>query len=134
TFWGEINSPRSDFLSASIRYSDEDISAAKRGLYLLSDAISVRRRTAEETLVRLGSTRKNKEEKAGETAAIGWIAEVVRQRCGRPHLRATADLAEVILGCEVSLDRVRGAEQTRDREWRKSEAVHSTDRNPPNGP
>jgi hypothetical protein len=117
-FFGEVNRPRSDYLSAGITYSDEDVSAVKRGLYLLSNAISARRQVAEETLLRLGATRKNRGQ-AGKTAAIGWIAEAVRHRCGRPHLRATAELAEVVLRCEVSLDRLRGAEQTRRREWRR---------------
>jgi hypothetical protein len=117
-FLGEVGRGPGGPLSATIRYSDQDMAAATHGLNIVSDAISTRRRVAEETILRLGGTRKSKG-KAGETAAIGWLAEGVQRCCDRPHYRATADLAEVILGCVVSLDRLRAAAQTRAREWRR---------------
>jgi hypothetical protein len=117
-FLEEINQAPVDRLSAWIRYSDDDVAAVKQGLYVLSNALSARRQLAEETLLRLGSTRKSKGN-AGETAAIGWIGEVVKSVCGRPHLEAAATIAEVILDCEVTVDRLRGAMQTRRRPWRK---------------
>lgn len=119
SFADEIDCEPADRLSAFVRYDPADIAAMKRGLYLLADAIAARRRIAKETKLRLGTTRKRTDRgKAAETAGIGWIAEGVRRCCGRPHLSAAADLAEATLGCEVSIDRLREAERTRQREWR----------------
>jgi hypothetical protein len=119
-FIRDLNRDRADGLSASIKYSQEDIDSVTRGLYVLSDAIQKRREVAKQTLLRWGTTRKtNDRGKAGITAAIGYIAEAVRYRCGQPHWRAVADLAEVVLKCgEVSVERVREAERTRHRRWR----------------
>ena len=119
-FFDELTRKPPDRLAATVSHSDEDVGAAKQGLYLLENAISARRQVAQETVLRLGGTRKKKDRgKAGATAAIGWIAEGVERRCGRPYLNATADLAAVVLRCEVSLDRVRAARKTRQRAWRK---------------
>jgi len=115
-FLGEINAKPGDRLSASMHYSAQDMAAVSHGLNLLGDAIALRRRTAFETLARMGVTRKSRH-KAGETAAIGWIAEAVQRWCKRPHIIAAALLAEVTLGCEVTTDRLREAGRTRRREW-----------------
>ena len=87
--------------------------------YLLANAIDARKRISQETLLRIGATRKTRDA-AADTAAIGWIAEAVRRNCGRPNRAASADLAEVVLGCKVSVERLREAERTRrERDWRK---------------
>ena len=120
SFIKELDCSPSDRLSADVRYDPADTSAIKRGLYLLGNAIEARRKIANETVLRIGSTRKTVDGgKAAKTAAIGWIAEGVRRSCGRPHLKAAADLAEVTLGCEVTIDRLREAARTRQqRDWR----------------
>jgi hypothetical protein len=117
-FLDEINRERVDPLSAVNRYSPDDVGAVKQGLYVLTNAISARRQVAKETLLRLGSTRKSKG-KAGETAAIGWIGEAVEKVCGQPRHGLAATIAEVTLDCAVSVDRLRGAVQTRRRPWRE---------------
>ena len=119
-FVGELDRPPGDRLSASLRYDPSVITEMKRGLYYIDDAINARRTIAKETTRRLGATRKNVDAgKAGETAAIGWLAKGVRRCCGSPFDRAAADLAEVILGCEVTIDRIRQAYRTRRRDWRE---------------
>ena len=119
-FVGQLDRPPDDRLSASLRYDPSIIEEMKRGLYYIDDAIKARRTIAKETIPRLGATRKSVDSgKAAETAAIGCLAEGVRRCCGRPHRRAAADLAEVVLGCEVTIDRIREADRTRQRDWRE---------------
>ena len=119
-FVNELDSQPDDRLSSSLRYDPSMIEEMKRGLYYIDDAIKARRTIAKETIPRLGATRKSVDSgKAAETAAIGCLAEGVRRCCGRPHRRAAADLAEVVLGCEVTIDRIREADRTRQRDWRE---------------
>jgi hypothetical protein len=102
-FVNELDRPPNDRLSASLWYDPSMIEEMKRGLYYIDDAIKARRTIAKETIRRLGATRKSVDSgKAAETAA--WLAEGVRRCCGR-HRKAAADLAEVILGCKVSIER-----------------------------
>lgn len=89
-----------------------------KALASIRDRLAVGVRTANETVLRLGATRKSHGRKAAEIAAIGWIAEGVKGITGRTNSRLTADLAEIVLGCTVSLDRVDSAAETRKREWR----------------
>ena len=93
--------------------------------------LSTTQRVAKEDQMRFGATRKNglakgkpiasdlAETIAPQNAAIGWLAEGVRRVTGKAHLRIVADLAEVILRTSLTLDRVRAAARTRDREWRR---------------
>jgi hypothetical protein len=118
-FAEELNRRPANRLSAFVTDDPSVIADVKRGLYHLADAIDTRRRIAKETIRRLGATRKNVDAgKAAETAAIGWLADGVRRCCGRPFFKATADLAEVIFSGEITIDRVREASRTRQREWR----------------
>jgi hypothetical protein len=120
SFINEFDCEPADRLSAFVRYDPADTAAMRRGLYLLADAIAVRRRIAKETRLRMGATRKMVDGgKAAETAAIGWIAEGVQRCCGRPYRRAAADLAAATLCCEVSEERLREAARTRRRDWRE---------------
>ena len=120
SFIDDLDCEPADRLVAFIRYDPADTDAMKRGLYLLADAITARRRIAEETRLRIGATRKIKGNPAARIAAIGWIAEGVRRSCGRPHQISAAALAEVTLGGEVTVDQLREAERTRrDRDWRR---------------
>ena len=99
-------------------YPDPDIiELERRALASIRDRLAVGVRTANETLLRLGATRKSHGRKAAETAAIGWMAEGVKRITGRTNSRLTADLAGLVLGCTVSLDRVDNAAETRKREW-----------------
>lgn len=121
SFINELDCEPVDRLAAFMRYDFADTAAMKRGLYLLADAITARRRIAEETRLRIGTTRKIRGKRAARIAAIGWIAEGVRRCCcGRPHQISAAALAEVTLGGEVTVDQLREAERTRrDRDWRR---------------
>jgi hypothetical protein len=119
-FMNTLEQPPADRLSAYIRYDPADLATIRQGFYLVADAIAARRRVAEETILRVGATRKTYDAgKAAKTAAIGWIAEGVRNNCGRPNTRAAADLAAAALGCEVTEERLREAARTRKRDWRR---------------
>jgi hypothetical protein len=86
----------------------------------IKDRLAVQLRTANETILRLGATRKGREKRAADIAAIGWLAEGVRRITKSTNSRLSADLAELVLGCDVSLDRVDNAAETRKREWRRT--------------
>jgi hypothetical protein len=109
-----------DQLEARIHYDREDIANINRGLHIVDDMIDVRRRVAKETMPRLGATRKLADGgKAGQTAAIGWLAASVRRISQQAHHGAVADLAQVILDSGVvTIDRVSKAELKQGREWR----------------
>jgi hypothetical protein len=110
----------SDQLAARISYHHEDITKIDDALRGVADMIDVRRRIEKETMLRLGATRKIEDGgKAGETAAIGWLAVSVRRMSQRAHHRSVADLAVVVLDCgDVTIERVSKAEQTQQRQWR----------------
>lgn len=107
------------------------INAMHRGLYWIDDRIGTTQRVAKEDQMRLGATRKNglakgkpftsdrAETIAPQNAAIGWLAEGVRRVTGKAHLTVVADLAQVILRTSLTVDRVRAAARTRNREWRR---------------
>ena len=117
-FIAELEVGPKDRFSAYVTHDPADMAAMKRGLGTLCGAIAARRRIANETRLRIGATRKTRDV-AADTAAIGWIGETVRRSCGQPYTEAAADLAEAVLGCEVSTDRMREAERTRrNREWK----------------
>lgn len=113
------NPPAFDLLSARILEPPANIVAMKRGLDHIADRIEAGRRVAKEDVLRLGATRKSQIKRAGQNAAIGWLGEGVRRTTGKPHLPVVADLAQVTIGAEVSVDRVRHAVRTRKREWRQ---------------
>jgi hypothetical protein len=91
----------------------------KRALYWIADWIETDRRLAKHNMFRFGATRKSQIKQARQNAAIKWLAEGVRRVSGKPHLPAVADLAQVIVGTEVSVDRTRHVMRTRKREWRQ---------------
>jgi hypothetical protein len=115
------------FLDQAIRWHEDPIvdwlaipeqeSAAYRdALTGIAALIELRQRTAEETVLRLGATRKSTSKSAAETAAIGWLADWVVHLTGKPFAQQVAFLAEVALDIgEVSEDRVRGALKARRR-------------------
>jgi hypothetical protein len=98
----------------------DKIELENAALRSIKDRLALRTRIARETILRLGATRKSRGRKAAETAAIGWMAEGVKRITKATNARLAADLAELVLGCDVSLDRVDNAADTRKREWRRS--------------
>jgi hypothetical protein len=118
-FVSELNQGPTDRLAAYATYGDDDLGSMKLGLHLVKEAVKDRRRIANETILRIGATNKT-QGKAAETAAIGWLEEGVRRACGKPHHEATALLAQIAMGCNVSVDRLIEAGRTRiKREWRQ---------------
>ena len=98
-------------------FAFEDVEAMRRGLGAIELAMKYRRRTAEETILRWGTTKKTAGP-AGITAAVGYFGEAVRNVCGRAHEAAAAELVSAVLEVETSVDRLHSAERTRRRPWR----------------
>jgi hypothetical protein len=110
-----------DLWSLSIFEPPTDNNVAKQALDLIARAIEWRRGIAQQNLANLGVTRKARTKKAAENAAIGILAAGVYdamrvpplpvKRQGKhaadPNLTEIADFAQVILGVEISTDRVR---------------------------
>jgi hypothetical protein len=96
--------------------SSEDILTMKRGLRLIEYEIVERQDIARDDPRRLGATRKSRDKKAAQIAAFRWLAKAVRGLTGKSHESAVADLAQVILGVEVSVDQVRPPERPRGRQ------------------
>jgi hypothetical protein len=114
----EARTPPVNHLTAYTPPGPERSELESKALNSINDRLAVRTRIAKETILRLGTTRKSHGKKAAETAAIGWIAEGVKRITKRTNARLSADLAELVLGHEVSLDQVDNAAETRKREWR----------------
>jgi hypothetical protein len=90
-----------------------NIAAMKDGLELISKRIELIQCVAKEDEVRLGKNRKAHTKKAAENAAIWWLASAVRTYSGKTNRKEVADLAQVILKTEVSVDRVSHAVRSR---------------------
>ncbi len=105
-------------LQVRTEFSFEDILAMRRGLGAVGIAISYRRRTAHETLLRWGTTRKTGG-KAKITAAVGYFGDSVRRICERPHEAAAAELVSAVLERQIFVDQLHAAEATRLRSWRE---------------
>jgi hypothetical protein len=85
----------------------EDVAAMKRGLKLIAKTIQAKRCAVEEVTPQLGITRKTQSKEAAANAAIWSLAVNVHRITGKWHFSEVADLAQVLLRTEVSLDRVR---------------------------
>jgi hypothetical protein len=94
------------------------IKLEREALVSIKDRLAIRTRIAKETIFRFGATRKRHGPKAAEIAAIGWMAEGVQRITKQPNYNLVADLAELVLGCEVTMDRVKSAVGTRQGDWR----------------
>jgi hypothetical protein len=114
-------------LTAHVLPDRERIMGERQALRSMQHRVADQARIAKETVLRLGATRKWRGENASQTAAIGWIAEGVERITKKTDARLTADLAELVLGCEVTLDRVDNAAETRKREWRSSSDLAEID-------
>jgi len=115
-----------------------------RGLDLIADRIEMERSIAKESFARFGATRKSHIKEAAENAAIWWLAEQIHgvflsrnspsalhlgnsrskekpKANSRPAMRVhrleIADLAQVILGPDVSVERVRHAVFMREKRY-----------------
>lgn len=100
-----------------VRCTLRELVVMKCGLRLVGSLIEGRRYIAETSPSKLGATRKKRETKAADIAAFRYLAAVV-SRTGKPHLRAVANLAQVILNIDVSDDRVRDRRRQRQKQLR----------------
>jgi hypothetical protein len=99
-----------------VQCKESELEEMKRGLILIQSLLKGRRYIAETTAPVIGATRKSHDAKASEIAATWHLAKAVRQITGMPRAREVADLAQVILGVEVSEDRVRHVLRQRQQE------------------
>jgi hypothetical protein len=97
----------------SARIERQQIAAMKRGLKLIANKIEAKRCNVKEVTPQFGITRKTQSKEAAENAAIWMLAEAIRRTTGKPHVLEVADLAQVLLGKQVSLDRVRHVVRSR---------------------
>jgi hypothetical protein len=118
----ETQAPTLNRLTAYTPPDSDRIALEWKALESIKDRMAVQLRTADETILRLGATHKSHGKKAADIAAIGWMAEGIKRITKKTNSRLSADLAELVLGCEVSLDRVDNAAETRKREWRGTRA------------
>jgi hypothetical protein len=107
-------------LTARVLPDRDRIMGERQALRSMQHRVADQARIAKETILRLGATRKWHGETASQTAAIGWIAEGVEGITKKTDARLSADLAELVFDCDVTLDRVDNAAETRKREWRTS--------------
>lgn len=114
----ETQRPIRDRLAAYVLPDNDRIHMELQALASIQDRVRTQRFIAAQTLLRLGATRKCRSKIAAETAAIGWIADGVKRITKKTNARLCADLAELVLGCDVSLDRVHNAAETHERDWR----------------
>lgn len=114
----EISTKPTGWLLARTCTPPESIARMLDGLSLLEGAIQSSTNVAKETRLRIGATRKVKGKAAAETAAIGWLAEGVKSATGKANEEIVVELATLIVGREVSIERVHEAARTRGREWR----------------
>ena len=82
------------------------VAAMTRGLGLIANLIEARRQIANDIVARLGATRKKQHKNAAKNAAIELLANGTRQLTGKAHRREVVELAQVILGTEVSIESV----------------------------
>jgi hypothetical protein len=119
-----------------------------RGLELIADRIEMERCIAKESLARFGASRKSHIREAAENAAIWWLAQEINGIFGardflgihqqganiqpaiKLHRREIADLAEEVLGSDVSLERLRHAVVMREKRYRQMLASRAQRRIP----
>jgi hypothetical protein len=126
TFLKECEKPLSDRLEAGLPADPNETRSEFAAPTSIHDRIRIGKRIATETLKRFGATRKRRSKRAAETGTIVWIAGGVRRITERRNASLCADLAELILKHEVTLDQVSNAVETSKREWRESEEISET--------
>ncbi|MEA2911102.1 MAG: hypothetical protein QOJ15_3183 [Bradyrhizobium sp.] len=107
---------RDDPIPYSIIVYEAEIAAVKQSFDKVDRWIAAIRGISNGTAPKLGATRKANQDRAAETAAIGWLASAVKGICGRPHFGHVSMLATAALKTAetVSIDRIRGALKTRE--------------------
>jgi hypothetical protein len=83
------------------------VAEMQRGLRLIANKIELKRCSIEEVRSQLGITRKTRSKEAAANAAIWSLAAAVRRITGKANVSVVADLAQVLTGTDVSLDRVK---------------------------
>jgi hypothetical protein len=101
----------------------DEIEAMGHGLALLEMRVATAEDVAKLNLFRLRVMRKSQSNDAGRIAAIKWLAHSVKElktratgnlRIDNPNMKQIADLAQVILGGDVSIEQVRAALRGRE--------------------
>lgn len=122
-----------DLWSPAIFEPPADNDAVNQALDLIARAIAWRCGIAQANLAHMGVNRKTHTKEAAENAAIWILAAVIYdavrtpplpvERQGKgvadPKLKEIADLAQVILGTEISTDRVREIRRERRKQYLK---------------
>ena len=97
----------SDLLTLSIFDPPADIAKVRGALELVADWIDWRRGIAEFSLAQCGITRKARTPEAIENTAIWWLGSRIQGVRGkRENWSDLADLAQVVLQSEISVDRL----------------------------
>ncbi len=107
--------PASDLLTrwTGFRGGDAIVAAILRGLDLIVKLIEGRRYIVNTTAPWLGATRDKHHKEAANNAAIWHVADAVRRATGKAHREKVAELAQVILEADVSIERVDNVVRTR---------------------
>lgn len=106
------------WLPARTNSTPAQVAFMRTGLTLIDDEVRFLTRIAEESPGRIGATRKSRGQ-AATKAAIGWLTEGVKRVTGAANEEIIAELSEVVLETEVTVDQVHEAGRVRKREWRK---------------
>ncbi len=114
----EVANAPSGWLPARTNTTPAQVTVMRTGLTMINDEVRFLARIAEESPGRIGATRKSKGQ-AATKAAIGWLAEGVKRVTGAANEEVVAELVDVVLGIESTVDQVHEARRVRKREWRK---------------
>ena len=108
-----VAGPRS-LLDPQIVVGQDEADRLRGALREIRSIIELRRQLANEAPRRLGATRKWIGQNAGETAALGSLAEAIDEIAERPHYMHAATLGEIVLKTPgpIDPDRVREARRT----------------------
>lgn len=96
----------SDLLSYAVYESPADLPQVQEALDLIARRIGWLRGVAELAIAQIGATRKSRNKKAAEIAAIWFLAARVHGAVGRRHFSEVADLAEAIWGVGLTEDQL----------------------------
>jgi hypothetical protein len=89
-----------------VRCKLPELADMQRGLDLIASLIDGRVDVAKTTELALGATRKKDHQHAADNAAIYQLAQWILRVTGKPHQKEVNELAEAILGGEISEHRV----------------------------
>ncbi len=100
--------PGLDLLSLRFEFCDDRsvVGEITSGLDLIAEVIERKRQYVNSIPSRLGATRDKRHKEAANSAAIWRVANAVHALLGKPHRKEVAELAQVILATDVSIERV----------------------------